>query len=217
MHIVIDRDAMKMVAAADTSKWASLIAWVDFPNVAILLVDSEFGRSWTELSDTEMKLLYRNMSGQEPPEYSICVEQLRAYSKSWPAYHKSEVVLEAEAAKLPEQAGGKPPFQPVQVPYSDTQGADPKPAEKAVITQEEAKAASAPKRAPRDPSAPPAAPRTAGATGKVWAIADAILAEGVLTDIRAIRKEVIERCGKDGINPGTAATQYGKWKASKGL
>lgn len=75
--------------------------------------------------------------------------------------------------------------------------------------------------APKLPSAPPKAPSPAGATGKVWAIADDtyafIGALEVQADLKAFRKKVIESCEKQGINSGTAATQFGKWKASKGL
>ena len=56
----------------------------------------------------------------------------------------------------------------------------------------------------------PSAPKATSTTGKVWMIADRLLATGS-TD----RKAVIAACVAEGINPATASTQYGKWRASK--
>ena len=85
--------------------------------------------------------------------------------------------------------------------------------------------------APSIPSAPPMAtvpsipkaPPTKGATGRVWEIADRILSESEFKSMtkaevlanKAFRKVVIDACEAEGLNPGTAATQFGKWKASK--
>ena len=71
--------------------------------------------------------------------------------------------------------------------------------------------ASAPaEKAPREPGAPPPRPKATSTTGRVWEIADRMLAAGA-TD----RKAVIAACEAEGINPSTASTHYGKWKASK--
>ena len=65
---------------------------------------------------------------------------------------------------------------------------------------------------PKDPNAPPSRPRTAGATGKVWEIADRLFEEnGGLPE----RKTVLAACEADGVNAATASTQFSKWKASK--
>lgn len=65
-------------------------------------------------------------------------------------------------------------------------------------------------KAPREPGAPPPRPKATSTTGRVWEIADRMLAAGS-TD----RKAVIAACEAEGINPSTASTQYGKWRASK--
>lgn len=56
------------------------------------------------------------------------------------------------------------------------------------------------------------APNTS--TGKVWEHADAISAE---MKAPAPRAKVLEACEKDGINPATAATQYGRWCKFNGV
>lgn len=61
-----------------------------------------------------------------------------------------------------------------------------------------------------------ARPRNAGATGKVWEIADATKLEFPdVKDPKELRAEIIKRCVEDGINPATAATQFSKWKNTK--
>lgn len=52
-------------------------------------------------------------------------------------------------------------------------------------------------------------PKEGTATGKVWDIADAITEKNGDT---ASRTEVVEACGKEGINTSTASTQYAKWR-----
>lgn len=53
------------------------------------------------------------------------------------------------------------------------------------------------------------APRKAGATARVWQIADAVSAAG------GDRKAIVEACVAEGINASTAATQYSRWKRAK--
>lgn len=57
-------------------------------------------------------------------------------------------------------------------------------------------------------------PKEGTKTGQVWSISDAISAK---LGEPAPRKEVLDACEKAGINPATAATQYGKWRVFHGL
>lgn len=57
-------------------------------------------------------------------------------------------------------------------------------------------------------------PKDGTKTGQVWSISDAISAK---LGEPAPRKEVLDACEKAGINPATAATQYGKWRVFHGL
>ncbi len=58
----------------------------------------------------------------------------------------------------------------------------------------------------------PSAPKSGSTTRRVWEIADALWTPpGPMPD----RKKVMAACEAQGINPSTASTQYGKWKASR--
>jgi hypothetical protein len=67
-------------------------------------------------------------------------------------------------------------------------------------------------KAPKAPKDPSARPKGISTCGLVWEIADRLYElSGKIPE----RKEVIEACVKEEINPATASTQFGKWKASK--
>lgn len=68
-------------------------------------------------------------------------------------------------------------------------------------------------KAPRAPADPSGRPKAGSATGKVWEIADEVAA--TITDEKALRKSVIEKCTQAGINSSTASVQFGKWRASR--
>jgi hypothetical protein len=221
MLILIDRTALKMVAAAASRKWINLVQYVDFPNVASVIVDSEEGRTWTALGETEMAALYTNMSGQPAPAYKEAIEQLRAYSTQWPNYPKSEAKLEQEAESIYAQE--------VADGLHDKTPEEAKRAELDNFQQIVKIAEAANPSLPADQRPAPSATKTAsapssnerprqGVTKLVWEIADQRLAaHGTIKDIKGFRKEVIDQASAQGVNNGTAATQFGKWKASKGL
>ena len=75
------------------------------------------------------------------------------------------------------------------------------------------------KATPRTPQKPGEAPAATSTTGKVWIIADRVLAAypavTATTDWKPIREAIIVACESEGINKATAATQYSKYKASK--
>lgn len=57
-------------------------------------------------------------------------------------------------------------------------------------------------------------PKPGTKTGFVWEVADNLSKEA---GAPAPRKVVIATCVEEGINPATASTQYGKWRAYHGL
>lgn len=64
----------------------------------------------------------------------------------------------------------------------------------------------------------PVAAPTKGATARVWAICDEQLAKMSGTiDWKCLKRWVVEAAEAEGLNGGTAGTQFGRWKASKGL
>ncbi len=63
----------------------------------------------------------------------------------------------------------------------------------------------------KKPVAPSVRPAGTTTTGRVWTIATSLIVGNVLPD----RKAVVAACEKEGINPSTASTQYGKWRNSQ--
>lgn len=231
MLILIDKTALRMVAAAGSRKWINLVSYVDFPNVESIIVDSLEGKTWSVLDADQMGTLYTNMSGQPAPAYGDCITQLSAYAETWPAYPKSEAALEVEAeaifqaeetAKTPEdRADDAKQSAAIQRAAHQETIALVEAANTALSPEQKAQAdASSPapaEKAPRAASEPPARPQQ-GATKKIWDIADELLmVTGSVGNIKMFRTEVISRAKAQGLNEGTAATQFGKWKASKGL
>lgn len=231
MHILIDKGSWRMIAAAGTRKWANLVAYVDYPQADVLIVDSQERRTWSSISPENMAKLYSNMSGQQAPEYGECISQLSAYAETWPAYPKSEHTLEVQAEEI-WQAEQADKTAEDRVADAKQDLAIQQEAHQATITMaEKANAALSPEekanaaasrsqpaeKASRSASEPQARPQQ-GATKKIWDIADDLLAaHGTIGDIKSFRKQVIERAKTQSLNEGTAATQFGHWKRAKGI
>lgn len=231
MLILVDKDELRMVAAAGSRRWINLVGYVDFPGKALAVVDSLEGRTWTVFDEEEMAKLYTNMSGQPAPAYADAVTQLRAYADTWPPYPKSEAALEVEAEAIFAQEQNEMTDEERQDQAKLAMQAERQAHQAAIEAAEAANAAlspeqraeaaaSAPTAAPKEkkaPSEPGAAPRQ-GITKRIWEIADELLAvTGSIGNLKEFRSQVIARAQAEGANGGTAATQFGKWKASKGL
>lgn len=65
------------------------------------------------------------------------------------------------------------------------------------------------------PQPPATRPKAGTATGRVWEVADEVLATMGTSDPKALRAEVLARCTTEGINPATVQVQFGKWRGSK--
>jgi len=229
MHIVVDKTNLKMVAAAASLKWANLIAYVDFGEVATCVVDSEDGRTWTVLDKAQMATLYTNMSGQPSPEYKDAIEQLRAYSSRWPLYPKTERDLEPVAEAIYQAEMDDPE---IQLHAEETATALKQEAFQATVracenarpAQSSEHRAEAQQQAATKPKAPPSGegqprPRQ-GITKKIWEYCDIELAvTGQMGDHKAFRRRVVDRVKAEHpeANEGTIATQFGHWRRERGL
>jgi hypothetical protein len=238
MLILVDKEALRMVAAAGSRKWINLVAYCDFPNIAATIVDSQEARSWTTLDREQMATLYTNMSGQPAPEYSECIKQLSSYAETWPSYAKSEKALETEAEaiyqaeqsekteadfKAEAEQARQGQLNALQATVSAVEEMRKLPPGTYTLTGDAAAemtrqaAAQAQKAAQKAPTEPQARPQQ-GATKKIWDIADDLLAANpTIGNIKEFRRTVIERAEAMGLNGGTAATQFGHWKRNKGL
>lgn len=220
MFVIIDKSQLKMLAAAHKRSHIFLVQEVDFPTIDYIVCNAHDGSSWASFTREQMDTLYKNTSGlDQAPEYGECIEQLRAYVLQWSDYHKSEEQLEAELA---ERTGDDiPDDDPVQqqinankmmraahqATITMVEEANARHEKEPEVVAEKAKEKAAPK--------PVAAP-TQGVTKRVWEIADAVKNVNQSADMKAIRKKVMELCHEEGVNPGTAATQYGRWKQDRG-
>lgn len=161
------------------------------------------GRGLSRLKMEELQYMLWNTWGLSPVNAKgepkgfgdLLTECLHAARQVIPDGTSIEL-LEAEVAKLAPPPDGK-------TNEVDT-GVESKPAKKAT---------------PRTPQKPGEAPAATSTTGKVWIIADRVLAAHpavtATTDWKPLRDAIIAACESEGINKATAATQYSKYKASK--
>jgi hypothetical protein len=222
MYIVIDLDNLKMVGAAKTDSHAEAIAEVDFSNVATLIANAHDGGSWTSLSQEQLATLYKNMSGQDAPEYGVALHQLREYVLTWPEYSTSEEGLRMnQADEMAEEAEDSVPTDdPVQQELAMRRAHQETIAIVEKANQQEGhKFNGQVGGSENKPAAAPTEPRKPGAVKRVWEISDNIMIEAKekgLTDGKAIRKMIMNQCIAEGINMGTAGTQFGKWRTARG-
>lgn len=161
------------------------------------------GRGFGKLGMGDLQYLYWNTWGKAPSNEKgemlaygdLLTTCLHAAQQVTPDGTSIEL-LEAEVAKLAPPPDG-------ETDEIET-GVESKPAKKAT---------------PRTPQKPGEAPAVTSTTGKVWVIADRVLATKPAvtstTDWKPLRDAIIAACESEGINKATAATQYSKYKASK--
>lgn len=182
------------------------------------------------LAGFEQERLWKNMTGEERPKtWGELSDRIHAFLLEMPYDVRSRFDLERRAGSEPLAVDLRE-ITPIQHVFHGSP--TPPPSRPAPIPS----APSAPKgeampslpafaipAAPKAPGAIPSAPKPGGTTARVWEIATAAYAKkadgGIVLDIdiKALRTEVINACTDEGINPGTAATQFGAWKKSKQL
>lgn len=148
------------------------------------------GRAFAKFDLLQLQYLYWNSCNKPPvSDYGNLVIACLTAFEAMPVSEISIDELKSEVAKLVSSE-------------DETNKTEAKPVKKVAV--------------PRKPNETPAATST---TGKVWVIADRVLASHpaitATTDWKPIRDAVIAACESEGINKATAATQYSKFKASK--
>lgn len=140
-----------------------------------------------------------------------------------PVYQPVSVpVKEGSTPSIPRAPSAPPAASP------DAPWLTPAPALKSAPTGIPSAPPSIPKAANPIPSAPaipsaPSAPKAGSTTGRVWAIADKFYKEeggtfaSLNIDFKALKAKVVAECEAQGINPGTAGTQFGAWKKAQGV
>ncbi len=151
------------------------------------------GRSFSRLDKLALQYLYWHVVGKAPEEnYGRLVQNL-LFQLGLVAVDRTPV------ARLKEQ---------VAALYPDGELAPP------VAEKEAAKVAA---RVASGGTADGARPKATTTTGMVWALGDLAIAEcggfkGEETDWKCVRANLQAKCEAEGINGGTFAVQYSKWK-----
>lgn len=188
-------------------------------------------------TDLEVKMLYRNTIGTDPKEsdfrkkllYYIAArvevtdvhpEELAKFAASVnPTDKKVYKYIKGQFSSFlnptlldkpiegPRHYQDPPPATYAKKPsiLDDLKDDDPLPEDVPAVKREPRQA--------RNLAQPSDRPKAGSTTGKVWDIADEI--SQTISDPKALRKAVIERCTQEGINSSTASVQFGKWKNSR--
>lgn len=244
-YLAIDMDAMKVLFKARDIRSACLISALfheDVTHCIFPIERHEFSGKGNNirnvrlpgfLTTMEQRLLYKNLTGEESNgKYNIgqLMDKLHELLVAIPEDERSLFSLEKAAGSSelavdhmdaknwtpPPFIAKLPPSAP-SIPSAPSAPSAPWNAPSPGIPS--APSAPSPPRAPTAPKAPPSAPKPGGATARVWAIAEQfwMADENARSDIKAFRKKVVDACEAEGLNGGTAATQFGAWKRSKGL
>lgn len=213
-HVTIDREHMVFVGATMTSEGASILANLSESSDSTMVIMSLGLKSgFAQFGRLELMMLIKNTTGEELPanalhDFGWLVQKAYTLAEALPLDQRSLFELQQAHNELkPVETTPKLPFKapPVIHRLSAAEVAN------YVPPSNEPKAP----RAPKAPAAPGAAPAK-GSTKKVWDIADRVMAEtGLTIGSKELRSKIIAACEAEGVNAGTAATQYGKWKATK--
>lgn len=211
-YAIVDREEMRFVAIAPNHDCAALIADIASVETTIVVFPLDVKKHFSHFSVLELMLLHKNATGiPNPPgaimNYGQCIQKCYELATNViPVDGRTVFQLNAEVAQLPDPEVPKvmPKLPPMLTKLSQEQNYAPTTTVKSAIPK-----------APRATATPGAAP-SKGATGKVWTVADRVRAEmGGAPVSKEMRNKIIAACEAEGVNAGTAATQFGKWKATQ--
>lgn len=193
-YVVINKEHLQIVGAVSTATIAAQIEMVYFKDVPTCVLNPDEGKTLSQLSELELKMLLNSLAiPTEGCDYKTMIGYLKYFCENHPITDPNQESLDYIQGIIRHEvmkAPERPDNEPVKARKSS---------------------------APSDGSAP--SPK--GATGRVWAIADEVLVgcggtlEGL--NLKDLRKAIIDRCTEAGIHEATAATQWSKWKKSKGF
>lgn len=186
MHIAINRDTMTFIGLGEYRMVWHKAEQEGIPPNAIVIGEANAKRTYSALTDMELKMLYRNTTGYQHDgfDYSAMIQSCRALGLA---------------------------LEPLPTPSGLLKRATSLPQEKTAPTSRKTALPAKVKGS----SGPIARPKPGTATGQVWDIADQVVTSMPDSPVKALRAEIIKRATEAGINPATAQVQYGKWKASK--
>lgn len=189
--ILIDNENLCFLKAAPTVEQAQMWADILVPTSDYYITGMESLCSLSVYTAYELRLLYQNTVGDPVSESIDYTKLLEGIQQLGSALIVDETPLDALKGKA--KRGTKATKAAVKETVKQNEGSPTPPT----------------KEKPAKAAKPAGRPKEGSATGKVWSIGDTLYADtGEIPD----RKTVIAACEKEGINPSTASTQYGKWK-----
>lgn len=208
MYLIVLPEQLKIVARVSGVDQAVLISELDYPDTATEIFPAGEKKHFARYGRLDLMILLKNHNVQPAgiERFSEMLNQAAELGASIPLDQRSLFQLEQKAGPKPLPGDSraierKPFYQPLSEPCKDAD-------------------MPAKPRAEKSASGPRAAP-TKGATAKVWEFADALYGIWLVSpnngNVKVLRASVVSACEEAGINPGTAATQFAKWKNSKGL
>lgn len=188
MHCIIDRDLQQIVAKVEKADHAVMMELVYYKDSPTIVCNTDVRADWSKLDRMEALMLLKHHTG--------IVEDI----------HNYPAILDAVIAFAQNF-----PLTNVNVQSLEYSAG--------IMREQVLKPPSTPLVSDDRPASKPSnqAPSPKGATGRVWEIAEAVLTTVGSTDMKALRAAVIKGCTDAGIHEATAATQWSKWKKSKGL
>jgi hypothetical protein len=233
MYVLIDRELMYVLHKHRNMTTLDNVRHIECKQACVMAYYDDKEDNFGSLTDLELRLLYRNLTGYSFSGYSIphLRSTLRAMLANLPDSDIDPIEAELQALSIPfddednykyVKGSATPSKQEVLFPPKPQRTAHvavpyiapppppvyvpppaPEPQEKKT-------------RQPRDPNVTYEQPDPDSKTGKVWVISDKIYAElGPNADWKLLRKRIIEACEKEGINSSTASVQSGKWRHTK--
>lgn len=216
---------------------------IEFNHTSVVSTNDDGPEFLNRFTDYELKMLYLNLCGEKHngysrpallqsvfqmirslPESELNGFELSLQANHVPAEHLPQPYLQYQPGKTVPKVLAEPytppalttvaGYTPAPIQHNPAQSAP------ASYTQAAAAPVSVRNSAPRNSgvTVPAEAPKAGSKTGEVWVIAEEVWqARGCPSDLKAIRKEIIERCESRGINSSTASVQYGKWKGTKNI
>lgn len=235
MYISMNMQTLQILHKHPSMNCVLNLVHLEFPNQSCRVCDVDLaikGRS-----ELELKLMFKSMTGKDsiPPDYKeqvlelVCAipvtdvdvaEVARLAAVVGPHDKKKYTYVKGQFSSFFNQPVFDDTPKNIEFVKNERTGLmmpvynDETKVKRAALNNV-VKAAREPKepRAPKEPGEASSRPKSGSATGKVWDIADEVAL--TLTDEKALRKSVIDKCVQEGINKSTASVQFGKWKCSR--
>ncbi|MBD4209382.1 hypothetical protein GUH47_26075 [Xanthomonas citri pv. citri] len=189
-YSIVDKDQLRVIGTVSTATIAAQIEMVYFKDTPTCVLNSGEGKSFSQLSELELRMLLKTLKiPTEGVDYSTMITYLKYWVENAPVVDPDQEGLDYISGIMRNEVM-KPPERGAHEPVE---------------------------RKSRPSKGEGSAPSPKGSTGRVWEIAEGCLLSTGSGDLKVLRAEVIRACVAGGIHEATAATQWSKWKKSKGL